>query len=92
MAPRLAISGSLLRDPGTPAAPIRVRFALADSVPGALSTETIRGRSAGRDWAAVEELVRGFGGSIAIAPSIDRQFVRRLLIELPVAPGASGAA
>jgi tetratricopeptide (TPR) repeat protein len=88
--PRLAISGSLVRDQDSHAAPMRVRFALADSVPGALTTEAIRGRSAGRDWAAVEELVRAYRGSLAVAPSIDRQFVRRLLIELPVAPGAIG--
>jgi len=77
---------SLVRDPVTHA--VTVRFALADNAPGALTTETIRGRSAGRDWAAVEELVRAHRGSIAVAPSIDRQFARRLLIELPVEPGA----
>ena len=85
-APRLAISGSLARDPATHA--VAVRFALADNAPGTLTTEMIRGRSAGKDWAAVEDLVRAHRGSIAVAPSIDRQFARRLLIELPVEPGA----
>jgi len=85
-APRLAISGSLLRDPATHA--VAVRFALADNGPGELTTESIRGRSAGREWSAVEELVRAYRGSIAVAPSIDKQFARRLLIELPVEPGA----
>jgi hypothetical protein len=85
-APRLAISGALVRDPVTHA--MTVRFALADNSPGTLTTEMIRGRSAGKDWAAVEELVRAHRGSIAVAPSIDRQFARRLLIELPVEPGA----
>jgi hypothetical protein len=86
-APRLAISGSLARDPATHA--VAVRFALADNGPGTLTTERIRGRSAGSDWAAVEELVRAHRGSIAVAPSIDRQFARRLLIELPLEPGAA---
>ncbi len=85
MAPKLAISAALARDANTHAA--SVRFALADNAPGAITTEMIRGRSAGRDWAAVEEIVRAHRGSIAVAPSIDRQFLRRLLIELPVAPG-----
>ncbi len=85
-APRLAISGSLARDPASHT--VSVRFALADNAPGTLTTERIRGRSAGSDWAAVEELVRAYRGSIAVAPSIDRQFARRLLIELPVEPGA----
>jgi hypothetical protein len=67
---------------------VAVRFALADNGPGALTTESIRGRSAGTDWSAVEELVRSHRGSIAVAPSIDKQFARRLLIELPVEPGA----
>jgi len=86
MAPKVAISGAHVRDPQTHASTIR--FALADNAPGELTTEMIRGRSAGKDWAAVEEIVRAHGGTIAVAPSIDRQFVRRLLIELPMEPAA----
>jgi tetratricopeptide (TPR) repeat protein len=86
-APKLALSGALVRDANTHAA--SVRFALADNAPGALTTEMIRSRSAGKDWATVEEIVRAHGGSIAVAPSIDRQFIRRLLIELPLAPQPS---
>ncbi len=80
-APRLAISGALVRDANTHAA--SVRFALADNAPGVLTTEMIRGRSAGAEWAAVEEIVRAHRGSIAVAQSIDRQYTKRLLVELP---------
>lgn len=83
-APRLAVFGSLVREASFPAS--SVRFALADNAPGTLTTEMIRARAAGTDWAAVEELVRAYKGSIAVAPSIDRQFTKRVLIELPAGP------
>jgi len=80
-ASKLALFGSLVHDSSI-AGPA-VRIALADNAPLSLTTEMIRGRSAGPDWAAVDEAIRANGGSIAVAASIDRQFTKRLLIELP---------
>ena len=78
-APRLALFGSLVHeDTG-----LAVRFALADNAPDPLTTEMIRSRSAGREWAAADELVRAHGGTIAVSSSIDRQFTKRLVIEIP---------
>lgn len=81
-APRLALFTSLVRDSKIPG--LAVRFALADNAPGALTTETIHDPNAGRDWGVVDERIRANGGSIAVAPSIDRQYTKRLLIEFPV--------
>lgn len=75
-APRLALFASS-------ASAGSVRFALADNGPGLLTTEMIRGHSAGQDWAGVDDAIRVHRGSIAVAPSIDKQFTKRLLIEFP---------
>jgi len=75
-APRLALFASS-------ASAGSVRFALADNGPALLTTEMIRGHSAGQDWAAVDDAIRAHKGSIAVAPSIDKQFTKRLLIEFP---------
>ena len=80
-APRLTLFGSLVRDSKVPG--LAVRFALADNAPGVLTTETIHGPGASGEWSVVDELIRVSGGSIAVAPSIDRQYTRRLVIELP---------
>lgn len=80
-ASKLALFGSLVHDSSIAGAAVRI--ALADNAPVSLTTEMIRGRSAGPDWAAVDEAIRANGGSIAVAASIDRQFTKRLLIELP---------
>jgi tetratricopeptide (TPR) repeat protein len=86
-APRLALFASLVRDAnasaGASGSGASVRFALADNGPGVLTTEMIRAHSAGRDWATVEDAIRAHKGSIAVAQSIDKQFTKRLLIELP---------
>jgi tetratricopeptide (TPR) repeat protein len=81
VAPRLTLFGSLVRDSKIPG--LAVRFALADNAPGALTTEMLHGSGASREWRVVDELVRANGGSIAVAPSIDRQYTKRLVIEFP---------
>ncbi|MEP6994036.1 MAG: hypothetical protein ABI968_05890, partial [Acidobacteriota bacterium] len=81
-APRLTLFGSLVRDAVT-AEPV-VRFALADNAPGALTTQMIQGRGAERGWGVVSELVRAYGGTIAVAPSIDPQYTKRVIIEFGV--------
>ena len=80
---RLAIFGALVRD--TPVAKLAVRFALADNSSATLTTAMIQGHTAGREWEAIDALVRANGGSIVVAPSIDKQFTKRLLVELPSA-------
>jgi tetratricopeptide (TPR) repeat protein len=81
VAPRLTLFGSLVRDSKIPG--LAVRFALADNAPGALTTEMIHGSGTSREWSVVDELIRANGGSIAVAPSIDRQYTKRLILELP---------
>jgi tetratricopeptide (TPR) repeat protein len=82
VAPRLTLFGSLVRDSKIPG--LAVRLALADNAPGVVTTETIHGPGASREWSLVDELIRANGGSIAVAPSIDRQYTKRLVIELTV--------
>ena len=81
--PRLALFGSVVRD--SKVAGVAVRLALADNAPGTLTTESIHAGSPGNEWAVVDRLIRVHGGSIAVSPSIDRHFTKRLLIELPSA-------
>jgi hypothetical protein len=86
IAPRIALFASLVKDAKLAGkAATVVRFVLADNAPGVLTTEMIREHGAGRSWDLVEGLLRAHGGSVAVAASIDRQYARRLLIELRAA-------
>ena len=81
--PRLALFVAVARDSVT--AEAVVRFAFADNAPGVLTTEMIQGRAADRGWGVVAELIRAHRGSIVVASSVDRQYTKRVLIELSVA-------
>ena len=83
---RVALSGEVVRDrvTGEPS----LRFAAADNAPGKLSTEMIRERSADRGWGVVAELLQSHGGRIAVSPSVDPRYVKRIVIEVPAAPTA----
>ncbi len=78
--PKLALFATPLRD--SKAASLVIRFALADNAPGMLTTEWIHSRVGERDWGVVNERVLANGGSIAVSPSIDRQYTKRLILEL----------
>ena len=78
--PKVALFATPLRD--SKAASLVIRFALADNAPGMLTTEWIHSRVGERDWGVVNERVLANGGSIAVSPSIDRQYTKRLILEL----------
>jgi hypothetical protein len=83
---RVGLFGELVRDrvTGEPS----LRFALADNAPGKLTTEMIRERSAERGWGVVAELLHSHGGRIAVSPSVDPRYAKRIVIELGAAPTA----
>jgi len=82
--PRVGLFGELVRDrvTGEPS----LRFAVADNAPGKLTTEMIRERSADRGWGVVAELLHSHGGRIAVSPSVDPRYAKRIIIELSAAP------
>jgi len=82
--PRVGLFGEVVRDrvTGEPS----LRFAIADNAPGRLTTEMIRERSADRGWGVVAELLQSHGGRIAVSPSVDPRYAKRIVIELAAAP------
>jgi tetratricopeptide (TPR) repeat protein len=82
--PRVGLFGEVVRDrvTGEPS----LRFAVADNAPGKLTTDMIRERSADRGWGVVAELLHRHGGRIAVSPSVDPRYAKRIVIELAAAP------
>jgi hypothetical protein len=80
---RLGLSVEDRRDPVT--GERRLRLALADNVPSALTTEMIRERAADRGWGVVADLVRRHEGSIDVSTLSGSAvgFVKSIVLELP---------
>ncbi len=78
---RLGLSAQKRRDPitGEP----RLRIALADDLPGALSAEQLRGRPSDRGWGVIEEVLRKNDGAFEIAPSPKGGFTKAIVLDLP---------
>ena len=78
---RLGVFAELMRDPvtGTPVA----RFVLADDLPGALTSEMIRGRAADRGWGVVADLVRRHEGVVDVVPPPAPGYRKGIQIDLP---------
>jgi hypothetical protein len=78
---RLGVFAELMRDPvtGTPVA----RFVLADDLPGALTSEMIRGRAADRGWGVVADLVRQHEGVVDVVPPPAPGYRKGIRIDLP---------
>jgi hypothetical protein len=80
---RLGLSAERRRDPVTGAA--RLRVVLADNLPGRLTAEEIRGRSAERGWGVVTELLRKNDGSIDVVLEPATGFTKGIALELAAA-------
>ncbi len=78
---RLGVSAELLRDAVT-GAPM-ARFVLADNVPGALTSEMIRGRAADRGWGIVADLVRRHDGTADVGLAPAPGYGKGVVLELP---------
>ena len=80
---RLGLAIESRRDPVTQER--RLRVCLADNLPGALTTEMIRGRAADRGWGVVADLVRRHDGSVDVGPPPDSSagFVKSIVLEFP---------
>jgi signal transduction histidine kinase len=78
---RLGVFAELARDAvtGTPVA----RFVLADDLPGALTSEMIRGRAADRGWGVVADLVRRHEGSVEVVSPPAGGYRKGIRIDLP---------
>jgi hypothetical protein len=82
---RVALIGELVRERAT--GEPTLRFVVADNAREKLTTEMIRERSSDRGWGVVAELLQSHGGRIGVSPSVDPRFTKRIVIEMPAAPG-----
>lgn len=79
---RLALAATERRDAITGEA--RLRIALADDLPGALTVDEIRARPADRGLGVVVEILRRNDGSIDVVPAPEPGFTKGIVIELPI--------
>jgi cytochrome c-type biogenesis protein CcmH/NrfG len=76
----LGLSAERRRDPVTGQA--QIRLALADNIPGTLTSAMISGRAAHRGWGIVSELVRRQDGWITVGPGPEG-FQKEIVLDFP---------